>query len=164
MRISMLSEFQILHKTNGKYVPLSNEEAKFVSVGDFSFEIGEHTVPFGWEASYGVENNHIFRFETGKGLFFDDYELSDSYDESLDDMGLTKEYITAEFLAAVNRIDEFFVDFKHDGEEFNVGDCVKNNNSSDYKLSLIAVTFVDIESGQSYSVADKVLDNFNNGI
>lgn len=41
MRISMLSEFQILHKTNGKYVPLSNEEAKSVSVGDFSFEIGE---------------------------------------------------------------------------------------------------------------------------
>lgn len=39
MEISMLVEFRILQKINGEYTPISNKEAKTVSIGGFGFEI-----------------------------------------------------------------------------------------------------------------------------
>ncbi len=39
METSMVVDFQILQKINGEYIPISNKEAKAVSIGGFGFEI-----------------------------------------------------------------------------------------------------------------------------
>lgn len=77
MEISMLVEFRILQKINGKYIPISNKEAKAVSIGGFGFEINGAEIPFDWDAFTGTECNKVFQFQTGKGFLFDDYEISD---------------------------------------------------------------------------------------
>lgn len=67
MEISMLVEFRILQKINGKYIPISNKEAKAVSIGGFGFEINGAEIPFDWDAFTGTECNKVFQFQTGKG-------------------------------------------------------------------------------------------------
>lgn len=108
MEISMLVEFRILQKINGKYIPISNKEAKAVSIGGFGFEINGAEIPFDWDAFTGTECNKVFQFQTGKGFLFDDYEISDCYDESFEEIGIAKEDITAEFLASTTHISEIF--------------------------------------------------------
>lgn len=164
----MYSDFQILCKSNanGEYVPLSNKEAQLVSVGGFGFEINGNSVPFDWEAFYGTENNNVFHFETGRGLFFNSYELLDCYDNDLKEIGLTRDDITAEFLASVSCINEFYVDFKNKGYECSVGESSQNkvDRESEYKLKLLAIMFTDIDSNKDYSVSESVLEKFNSGI
>lgn len=84
MEISMLVDFQILQKTNGEYTPISNKEAQAVSIGGFGFEVDGGLVPFDWDAFTGTECNKVFQFQTGKGFLFNDYEISDCYDESFE--------------------------------------------------------------------------------
>ena len=43
--------------------------------------------------------NIVFSFTTGKGPFFNDYEIPDYWDEEYKEIGITREEITAEFLA-----------------------------------------------------------------
>ena len=74
----MIVSFQILKNKNGNFVPLSNNEAQYVSVGGYSFEIGDYLIPFDWDAFYGSEENNVFNFETGRGIFFNDYDASSS--------------------------------------------------------------------------------------
>lgn len=163
----MYSDFQILCKSNanGEYAPLSNKKAQLVSVGGFGFEINGNSIPFDWEAYSGTESNNVFHFETGRGLFFNSYELLDCYDDDLKVIGLTRDDITAEFLASVSRINEFYVDFQNDGRECNVGESFQNNvdSESEYKLKLLAITFTDIDSEEDYSVSERVLEKFNSG-
>ena len=163
MKISMCSVFQILENRNGKYVPMSNEEAKCVSIGGFSFVINGNTIPFDWDAFTGNEKDKKFYFETGTGWFFNDYELTDCYDEVYEDMGIKKETITAEFLASATEIEEFFVDFETvEGSEGQTGWFADNRRDDvQYKINLLEVEFYDIENSKSYPVAQEVLDKFN---
>ena len=91
METSMVVDFQILQKINGEYIPISNKEAKAVSIGGFGFEINGAEIPFDWDAFTGTECNKVFQFQTGKGFLFDDYEISDCYDESFEEIGIAKE-------------------------------------------------------------------------
>lgn len=59
MEISMLVEFRILQKINGKYIPISNKEAKAVSIGGFGFEINGEEIPFDWDAFTGTESDNV---------------------------------------------------------------------------------------------------------
>ena len=164
MDISMIVNFQILEKRNGKFVPLSNEEAKAVSIGGFSFEIGEYTIPFDWDAFSGTERDKIFYFETGRGLLWNDYEISECYDEQYKEIGIEKGHITAEFLASVDHIDEFFVDFDGiDSNTYNIGRYAENNNDAQYKINIIEMSFLDLMTQNEYQVAQNVIDKYNKG-
>lgn len=164
MDISMIVNFQILKNKNGNFVPISNEEAKCISIGGFSFEIGDNTIPFDWDAFYGVENDLVFQFETGTGMFWSDYEISDCYDEQYEEIGIKKADITAEFLASVHHIDEFFVDFDDtDGKEQGIGWFADNNNDSQYKINILQMSFLDLATQNEYHVKQEVLDKYNKG-
>lgn len=164
MDISMIVNFQILQNKNGNFIPITNEEATSVSIGGFSFEIGEHTIPFDWDAFSGSERDKVFQFETGTGWFWNDYEISDCYDEQYKEIGIKKEDITAEFLASVHHIDEFFVDFEDvDGEEQGVGWYADNTNEAQYKINILEMSFYDLATQKTYPVNQEVLDKYNKG-
>lgn len=164
MDISMLVNFQILHNKNGNFTPISNKEAKAISIGGFSFEIGEYTIPFDWEAFSGSERDKVFMFETGTGWFWNDYELSSCYDEEYKEIGIKKENITAEFLASVQHIDDFFVDFEDvDGKEQGIGWYADNTKKAQYKINILQMSFLDLATQNEYSVKQEVLDKYNKG-
>jgi hypothetical protein len=164
MKISMIVDFQILKNKNGNFVSITNEEATSVSIGGFSFEIGEHTIPFDWDSFSGSERDKVFQFETGAGWFFSDYEMSDCYDEQYEEIGIKKEDITAEFLASVSHIDEFFVDFDDvDGKEQGIGWYADNTNEAQYKIKILEMYFYDLATQNTYPVKQEVLDKYNKG-
>ena len=163
MKISMRSVFQILENKNGEYIPLTNEEAKYVSIGGFSFVIDGDVIPFDWDAFSGYEEDGKFYFETGRGWMFNDYEISDCYNEDYEDMDIEKEAITAEFLASATDIEEFFVDFETvEGNEGQAGWFDDNRrNDVQYKINLLEIEFYDVDHNKTYPVAQEVLDKFN---
>lgn len=160
----MIVSFQILENRKGNFIPLSNDEAKCVSIGGYSFEIKNTSIPFDWDAFYGAEENKIFNFQTGCGLLFNDYEISDCYDEAYEDIGITREEITAEFLASVSHIEEFFVDFNdNNGYEHDIGWFADNIKNAQYKVKLIEMLFIDMETQNKYPVSQSVLEQYNIG-
>jgi hypothetical protein len=160
----MLVDFQILKNVNGNFVPITNEEATSVSIGGFSFEIGEYTIPFDWAAFSGSERDKVFSFETGTGWFWNDYEIADCYDEEYEEIGIKKEDITAEFLASVSHIDEFFVNFDDvDGREHGIGWYADNTDEAQYKINLLKMSFLDLEAETECPVKQEVLDVYNKG-
>jgi hypothetical protein len=164
MEISMLVDFQILKNVNGNFVPISNKEATSVSIGGFGFEIGEHTIPFDWDAFSGSEWEKVFSFETGTGWFWNDYEISDCYDDEYEEIGIKKEDITAEFLASVSHIDEFFVDFDDaDSKEQGIGWYAYNTDKAQYKINILKMSFLDLATQTEYPVKKEVLDAYNKG-
>ena len=161
----MLADFKILKKNeDGEFVPMSNKEAQSVSIGGFSFDINGHSIPFDWDAFTGNEKDGVFSFATGRGWAFNDFELADYYDQDYEEIGLCREDISAGFLASVNHIEEFFVDFEDKDEEVGIG--YFNDNAAayaEYKLELVEVSFEDIETGKYYDVKPEVLEAFNKG-
>ena len=172
MKLSMMSDFKILKRNeNGEFAPMTNCLAQTVSVGGFSFDINGQSIPFDWDAFTGAENDGVFRFFTGKGFLFNDYELSSNYDEMYQEMGLNREDISAEFLASVEHIDEFYVDFQSfepfedDYTDVGIGWYADNAKAdAEYKLELVAISFKDMETGKVYDVNPKVLEAFNKGM
>lgn len=165
MKISMLANFKILKKNeDGKFVPMNNSEARSVSIGGFSFDVNGHSVPFDWDAFTGFEENGVFKFATGRGWAFNDFELADYYDNDYADIGIKRENISAEFLASVEHIEEFFVNFEDGDKEVGVGYFNDNaKEDAEYKLELIEISFEDIEACKYYDVTPEVLDAFNKG-
>ena len=164
MKISMNVEFQILEKRNKKYVPVSKNDITNLSIGGFVFEIGDNAIPFDWDASSGTEENCIFHFETGYGVFFNDFELPDYYDEVYEEIGIKREDISAEFLASVHCIQEFFVNFDDEnGDEYGIGWYADNAKDSWYKVKLLSMSLEDIESQENYHVSSQVLDKYKKG-
>lgn len=161
----MIGKFQILEKHKGKFVPLTTDDVRNLSIGGYSFEINDDLIPFDWDAYSCNEENGIFSFETGCGPFFNDYEIPDYFDEEYKEIGLTREEITAEFLASAHSIEDFFVNFDdRNGKEHGIGWCADNVNSSQYKISIIEILFVDIETRSEHQVSNKVISNYNCGV
>ena len=157
MRISMYAKFQILQNKNGNLIPLGKEETQGLCIGGYYFIINGMEVPFDWDAFSGSEENNIFEFETGYG-WFNDFELSDCYDGDYAKLGITREKITAEFLASVERINEFHMDFEDgDGNEIDLG----WNDDEEYKIMLLEIIFTDLNTGEEYKVKQEVLDEYN---
>ena len=160
----MIVSFQILKNNNGNFVPLSNKEAQSVSIGGYSFEIKDYMIPFDWDAFYGSEHNNIFYFETGRGFLFNDYEISDCYDETYEEIGITREEITAEFLASTTHIEEFFVYFDDsDGMDHSLGWYADNTDNPQYKINLLEMSFLDMNTNIEHIVAREVLNRYNKG-
>lgn len=160
MKISMYSKFQILQKENGELIPLSKSKVNDISIGGYYFIIDGKEIPFDWDAFSGDCDGKIFEFETGYGFVFDEFELSDCYDEDYEELGIKREYITAEFLASVEKIKEFHINFiDNNDKECDFG-C--NDETEKFKLELLAIVFTDIETGKEYSVDREVLYAYNN--
>ena len=154
MKISMIVDFQILENINGNCIPLSNQEAKAVSIGGFSFEINGDLIPFDWDSFTGTEDNKIFHFETGRGFLWNDYEIPDYWDEDYEEIGISRENITAEFLASTTGIEDFFVDFEDiNGEVCQCGWCRDNNDNNRFKIKLLEMSFYDLDADKYYDVS-----------
>ena len=164
MKIAMIGSFQILKKQGKEFIPLTFDDAKSMSIGGYSFEVNGDSIPFDWDAFTATERNGAFSFTTGKGPFFNDYEIPDYWDEEYKEIGITREEITAEFLASVSHIEDFFVDFEDcDGNECAIGWFADNVNSSQYKVHILDLAFVNVEACEEYPVAQKVIDRYNKG-
>ena len=164
MKISMIVDFQILERRNKKYVPVTKDNISCLSIGGFTFDIEDNAVSFDWDASSGDEENGIFHFETGWGPFFNDFELTDCFDDDYEEMGIKREEISAEFLASVHHIQEFFIGFDDEnGDECTAGWYSDNSKDGFYKVKLLSMTFEDMESTERYQVLSEVLDKYNKG-
>lgn len=171
MKSSMLVDFKILKRNeDGEFVPMNKCLAEAVSIGGFCFDINGQSIPFDWDAFTGAEENGVFRFYTGKGFLFNDYELSSNYDKTYQDMGIKRDDISAEFLASVHHIEEFFVDFQSvepfEDDYTDVGIGYFSDNAKkdlDYKLELVGISFKDMETEKIYDVKKEVLEAFNKG-
>lgn len=166
MSISMNADFKILNDVgNGQYFPLDKEDAIGMTIGAFSFVIDGKAVMFDWDACSGSERDKVFSFETGSGPFFNDYELADYYDKDLAEIGLSREDLTADFLAGAEFIEEFHVNYDdQEGHEVSLGWHEDNAGAPDLKVKLLSVGFEDMESGRVYFVRPDVLESFNKGI
>jgi hypothetical protein len=103
----------------------------------------------------------VFEFETGYGLY-NDFELSECYDEDYNQLGILRADLTAEFLASVEQIKEVHMNFiDENGDECDFG---WNETSEDFKIKLLMVTFSDIDNDKEYVVNQEVLDKFNEGV
>lgn len=161
----MIGKFQILEKRKGKFIPLTSDDVQNLSIGGYSFEMNDDLIPFDWDAYSCNEENGVFSFETGRGPFFNDYEIPDYWDEEYKEIGIKREEITAEFLASARSIEDFFVNFDdRNGKEHGIGWCADNVNSSQYKINIIEILFVDIETRSEHQVSNKVISNYNCGV
>jgi len=129
---------------------------------DFSFNggifcINEKYIPFdfeGWRANiFEDKNGQYIQMRTkGAGLFFDvcniDYEV---YKDGYKALGLENKDITAEFLAAAEKILKY--DF-HIEKEFEM-EC------NDYTLESVAFSN---ELGNEYSLPPKMIADFNQNL
>ena len=159
MKMSMYVKFQLFEQQRGVLVPLTIVDVPSLSLGGYTFIINGNAIPFDWDAFSGSEEDGIFEFETGYG-WFNDFELPDYYDNEYQKLGLSREDITAEFLASVERIDEIHINFVNAAdEEIDLG-C---NDDERYKINLLEIVITDMETKKEYKVKQSVLDEFNRG-
>lgn len=164
-KIAMIGSFQILKKQAKEFMPLTSDDVQNMSIGGYSFEVNGDLIPFDWDAFSASEDNGVFSFTTGKGPFFNDYEIPDYWDEEYKEIGITREEITAEFLASVNHIEDFFVNFDDsDGKEHGIGWFADNVNSSQYKVNIIELSFVNVETYDEYPVSKDTINRYNHGV
>lgn len=119
--------------------------------GGYAFVIEDKTLCFDFDATSATieetdDNLKIF-FETGRGLLFDDYDVSEDYKEEYEEFGITKDQITAELLASVDRIDELWYE-------------ILNNDEEEVEIWINSIVFVD-ENGKEFEVDQKVIAHFN---
>lgn len=159
MKISMYAKFQILENKNGKLIPLSKKEVTSLSLGGYYFLINGNSIPFDWDAFSGDEEDRVFEFETGYGFLFNDFELSDCYDEDYSNLRIKRENITAQLLASVEEIEEFHINFINENDE--ECDLGSNEDIERYKIKLIKIIFINMETEDEFNVNQEVLDKFN---
>ena len=162
MKISMGAVFQILENKNGQLVPLSKKEVSSLSIGGYYFVIQGKEVPFDWDAFCGDEEDNVFEFETGYGFVWNDFEVSDCYDEDYERLGILRENITAAYLASVDDITEFHINFINENDE--ECDFGTNKDIERYKVKLLEISFTNVETGDGFDVRQEVLDRFNKGV
>lgn len=167
-KISMKSDFRILKKKEGVipvYRSLTKKDLDSCTPGGFTFVINGKYVPFDFDAHACNEAAGVFHYESGKGPFFDSYEISEDYDKMLAKEGLSRENLTAEFLASTTKIYEFFVEFEDINTPVTDGGWYGSNLKGDpqFKVELLKVSFIDINSGKEYFLKDSVLEAFNRG-
>ena len=161
MKISMYIKFQLFAKENGNLIMLTKENTDGLSIGGYYFIIDGKEIPFDWDAFSGSEEDGVFEFETGYG-WFNDYDLSECYDEDYDQLGISRADITAELLASVEQIKEVHMNFlDENGEECDFG---WNEDAEDFKIALLEISFAEVESDKEYKVRQEVLDKFNEGV
>lgn len=163
MLMQMLADFRLYRKKKGTNIfeLLTKEDLDSISPGGFSFEIGEKVIPFDFDAQATSEENGVFSYASGYGPFFNDFELTDCFDEEYEALGIAREEISPEMLASVTHIQEFFVNFeiKSACGDNGIGD--NTDPDAEFLIKLLNVKFEDRESGKVFAVDEKVLGEFN---
>lgn len=154
MKISMHVEFKILEHG----VPLTKKELKSIFLGGYYFVIDRIEIPFDWDDVSGTELNGIFSFDTGVSSFGNNFELSNCYDDEYERLGVSRKNISAQLLSSVSKINDFHINFVNsDDEEIDL----YYNDDDKYKIQLVKVSFIDVDSEIEFNVDKYVLDNFN---
>jgi hypothetical protein len=155
----MNATFQILENKNGELSPISKGKVDSLSIGGYCFIINGKKILFDWEAFCGDEDDCVFDFSTGYGFLWNDFELSDCFDDYYETIGIKREDITAKFLSEVDEIAEFSISFfDGDDDECSFG---SNTDIEDYKIKLLKIEFVDMETEESFNVRQDVIYDFN---
>lgn len=125
-----------------------------LDIGDFAFRINGKSIPFGFDADgYNVSEDNIVSYETGKGPFFNNCNISDDiFDEDYAKLSMTREDINAPFLASADGIEEFYLYIE--GE---------HGKEVPFVPELLSICFSD-ENGTQYPVRQEVLTNYNDAI
>lgn len=162
MKIQMNADFKLYQKdSNGFFRQLTKDDLDEVCPGGFTFEIDGKAISFDWDSHSTNEEVGIFHYESGYGPFFNDFEISDCYDEEYEELGLKREDITAEFLASVTNINDFYINLVLKGED---GDCDAGDNSdpnAEFFVEILSINFEDRETGDAFQVRKKVIKNYN---
>lgn len=160
MKISMYLKFQLFAKANGDLIQLTKEQTNGLSIGGYCFVIGGKAIPFDWDAFSGGEEDGVYEFDTGYG-WFNDFELSDCYDRDFERLGISRDDITAEFLASVEKINEIHMNFVDENDDECDFGC--NDDEEDFKIELLEVILTDIDNDKEYKVCQEAIDQFNKG-
>lgn len=136
-------------------VPVEKYQYEAIDFGTFEFEINDETIRFDFNAychyRTPLEDGRLqVEYITGYGCVFNDFDICDDFEEDYAEIGLTKQDITAKFLASVSRIEDIFIGFLIP-------------NSSDYEdipICIKSIVFTD-ENNIQHSVPKKVIDAYN---
>lgn len=122
-----------------------------ICFGGFDFEIEKDgkrlNVPFDFLGCVAnIKADETIVLEEGAKTFLSggNDQLDDCFDEQYAKMGISREDLTADVLAATTKINEFTID---------CDDC-------DVNLNIDSITFID-DNGNEYSVEKQVIEKFN---
>ena len=155
MKMIMTARFKLLQK--GCEAPLTEDDIGDMSIGGFNFTVDGKTFGFDFDASAcSMVEPGIFEYESGYGPFFNDFEISEDFEEEIREAGLERLNLSAEFMASVERIDEFFVWFT---DKDDTKEC--DNGGNDYYVELLWINFTDRDTVKGYDVKEKVIKKYN---
>ena len=161
-KIIMQTNYKLNLLSKGNFAELYyDDRISCVSTGGFAFVIDEKYIPFDFDASMTWVDHEIITYESGRGVFFKDFFISEDHREMIEEEGIKFEDITAEFLSKVSEIREFFVSLECNDEEWCAGD--DNDPDSLLKIEILDITFFD-ENDKEYRVAQEVIDKFNENV
>ena len=134
-----------------------DDTLEYFSLGGYTFKINGMEIPFDFP-TYGYHvtdydecsNKKCIKFESGKGVMSNDFELDDYYDDEYIELQLDKNAITAKFLSKVDEILEMQVDYSY---------VFLKDKLEDAKFE--DITFEDLATGKIYSVNSNVVKQFN---
>lgn len=159
--VIMCADYKI-HFKNGDDMFALYEEDRITSfcAGGFDFTINGKSIPFDFDAACSSIHKDYVHFESGRGALFNDYSISEDFKEWIEENGTPFDSITAEFLSKATSIEEFFVNFELDNEEWQKGDNL--DPDMDFTIEILSISFYD-ENDNEYKVADEVIKKFNEG-
>lgn len=160
-KIIMCADYRINIRNEKSFSDLvEKKRISSVCAGGFTFNVNGHSIPFDFDAAGSeIYDDHI-SFKSGKGPFFNDFNISEDYKEMIEENGVPFDCVTAELLSKVSSIEEFFVDFELDNEEWQKGS--NEDPNVDFTIELLNISFYD-ENDTEYKVSDEVLKKFNEG-
>lgn len=128
-------------------IDLATEKLSFEG---FEVRTVKGDIPFDFDAcSYDYEKvsdrEYKITYQSGRGEFFNDSDVSEDFDEAYEELCLTREDVTAKLLAFASAVTE--------------ANITCSDENVDFTCEILSMTFTD-ESGTEYSVDESVLKNF----
>lgn len=133
-----------------------DKEKDYIDLGGYSFVVDDKDVPFDFEA-YGydidvADGRVSLEYESGRGFAFNEYDVNSCFDEEYEKLSLTRDDITAEFLASTTKISEFYIAVYCNDELYEL-------DSKNFKIDYIE--FIDYDTDKTFKVDNDVLQNIN---
>lgn len=133
-----------------------DKEKDYIDLGGYTFIVDGKEIPFDFEAhgySLNIENGRVYlEYESGRGFAFNEYDVDSCFDEEYEKLGLTRDDITAEFLASTTKINELYIAVYCNDELYEL-------DSKNFKIDYIE--FIDYNTNEIFKVDNDVLQNIN---
>lgn len=157
--MEMIMRYKVSFDNKGFNEEDSFDKTKhFIDLGGNTFIINKMEVPFDFGAfgyDLNIQEDKVYlEFESGEGFLWNDYELDECFFEEYEKLGLSKENITAKFLASTDKIVEMSLCW-----EDMEGVC-----HSFINLEYEYIEFEDLETGKYYFVSNEALKTYNESI